>query len=226
MANPQLFGALGGPQISGAGGNPGFGNGNTFSYTAALTYIFTPNLIMDAYYGYTRIDTTIEQARLGEKLGLDLLGIPGTNGSRRIEGGWPQFNISGFTTLGVPNNFQPYYRRDPQYQYVANFTMNKGAHEVRFGGDFYSTHMNHAQPEAPGAFFGAQGGFQFDVSPRDAAHGGEDHPGTRRIQHPLVPIQHVCARPVERESQAYDVVWFALGILPVPYTRGSWSGGL
>ena len=162
MANPQLFGALGGPQLSGAGGNPGYGNGNTFSYTAAVTYVFTPNLMLDAYYGYTRIDTTIEQARLGEKLGLDFLGIPGTNGPRRIEGGWPQFNIGGFTTLGVPNNFQPYYRRDPQYQYVANMTLNKPGHEIRFGTDLYSTHMNHAQPEAPGAFFWAQGGFQFD----------------------------------------------------------------
>jgi hypothetical protein len=162
MANPQLFGDLGGPQISGAGGNPGYGNGNTFSYTAAITYVFNPNLLLDAYYGYTRIDTTIEQARLGEKLGSEFLGIPGTNGSRRIEGGWPQFNIGGFTTLGVPNNFQPYYRRDPQYQYVANFTLNKNAHEIRFGTDMYATHMNHAQPEAPGAFFGAQGGFQFD----------------------------------------------------------------
>lgn len=162
MDNGQIFGALGGDQLSGAGGNPGKGDGNTVSFTGAVTYVFKPTFLMDAYYGYTRIDTTIEQARLDEKLGLDFLGIPGTNGPRRIEGGWPRFNVGGYSPLGVPNNFQPYYRRDPQYQYVANFTWLKGAHEVRFGTDLYSTHMNHAQPEAPGAFFGAQGGFQFD----------------------------------------------------------------
>jgi hypothetical protein len=163
MDNPQTFGpALGGTQLSGAGGNPGFGFGNTFSFTGAATYVIKPTLILDAYYGYTRIDTAVEQVRLDEKLGSDFLGIPGTNGSRRFEGGWPQFTISGFDTLGVPNAFQPYYRRDPQYQYVANFNWTKGSHEVRFGGDFYETHMNHLQPEAPGAFFGAQGGFGFN----------------------------------------------------------------
>ena len=26
-----------------------------------------------------------------------------------------------FATIGIDNNFMPYYRRDPQYQYVANF---------------------------------------------------------------------------------------------------------
>jgi hypothetical protein len=162
MNNGQIFGDLGGDQLSGAGGNPGIGKGNTVSFTGAVTYVFKPTFLMDAYYGYTRIDTEIEQARLDEKLGLDFLGIPGTNGTRKIEGGWPQFNVGGYSALGVPNNFQPYYRRDPQYQYVANFTWLKGSHEVRFGTDLYSTHMNHAQPEAPGAFFGAQGGFQFD----------------------------------------------------------------
>ncbi|MEZ5353905.1 MAG: carboxypeptidase regulatory-like domain-containing protein [Bryobacteraceae bacterium] len=161
MNNPQVFGDLGGDQLSGAGGNPGYGFGNTYSFTGAVTHVFKPTFIMDAYYGYTRIDTAVEQSRLDEKLGLDFLGIPGTNGSRQIEGGWPRFNIDGFSVLGVPNAFQPYYRRDPQYQYVANFNWTKGAHEIRFGTDLYSTHMNHNQPEAPGAFHGAQGGFTF-----------------------------------------------------------------
>jgi hypothetical protein len=161
MLNPQMFGPLGGLEVSAAGGNPGSGYGNTFSFTGAATYVIRPNLILDANYGYTRIDTAVEQDRLGEKLGSDFLGIPGTNGSRAFEGGWPQFNVDSYSTLGVPNAFMPYYRRDPQYQYVANFNWTKGSHEVRFGGDFYETHMNHLQPEATGAFFGAQGGFNF-----------------------------------------------------------------
>lgn len=161
MNNPTMFGALGGDQLSGAGGNPGIGFGNTYSFTGAVTYVVKPNLILDAYYGYTRADTAVEQERLDEKLGLDFLGIPGTNGTRRFEGGWPRFNIDSFSVLGISNNFMPYYRRDPQYQYVANFNYTKGAHEVRFGFDMYATHMNHNQPEAPGAFHGAQGGFTF-----------------------------------------------------------------
>jgi len=165
MNNPQMFGEIGGPEISGAGGNPGIGTGNTFSFTGATNYIFSPQLIMDAYFGWTRMDTSIEQVRLDEKLGLDFLGIPGTNGTRRFEGGWPQFNVDSYTSLGVPNAFQPYYRRDPQYQYVANFNWTKGTHEIRFGTDIYFSGMNHLQPEATGATFGAQGGFQFGGGP-------------------------------------------------------------
>ncbi len=165
MINPEMFGPVGGPEISGAGGNPGKGFGNTYSFTAAGNYIFTPNFIADAYFGWTRMDTSVEQSRLDEKLGLDFLGIPGTNGPRRFEGGWPRFAISSFTNLGIDNAFMPYFRKDPQYQYVANFNWTKATHEVRFGLDFYRTGMNHTQPEATGAAHGAQGGFTFGGGP-------------------------------------------------------------
>ncbi|MBM3811412.1 MAG: hypothetical protein FJW20_07220 [Acidimicrobiia bacterium] len=171
MTNPQMFGALGGPEVSGAGGNPGKGFGNTHSFTGAVTYIFSPSLIMDAYYGYTLAGTAVEQARLDEKLGLDFLGIPGTNGTRPFEGGWPAFAVSSYTQLGVPNAFQPYYRSDPQHQYVANLNWTKGTHEVRFGTDIYFTGMNHQQPEATGASHGAQGGFTFGTGPTALAGG-------------------------------------------------------
>ncbi len=111
------------------------------------------------------MDTAVEQARLDEKLGLDFPGIPGTNGPRRFEGGWPRFSISNYTNLGIDNAFQPYYRRDPQYQYVSNFNWTKKSHEVRFGFDIYNTHMNHLQPEATSAVHGAQGGFSFPGGP-------------------------------------------------------------
>jgi len=159
MVNPEMFGQVGGAPISSAGGNAGKGFGNTFSLTVAGNYVFTPNLVGDAYFGWTRMDTSVEQSRLDEKLGLDFLGIPGTNGTRRFEGGWPTFAVTGFNNIGVNDNFMPYFRKDPQYQYVANFNWTKAAHEVRFGLDFYNTGMNHTQPEATGATYGAQGGF-------------------------------------------------------------------
>jgi hypothetical protein len=171
MNDPEMFGQLGGPEISSAGGNPGIGTGNTFSFTGAGTYIFRPTFIVDAYLGWTRMDTSIEQSRLDEKLGLDFLGIPGTNGPRRFEGGWPRFSISSYTNLGITNAFQPYYRRDPQYQYVANFNWTKGSHEIRFGFDLYYNGMNHLQPEATGATHGAQGGFTFGGGPTQSRQG-------------------------------------------------------
>jgi hypothetical protein len=172
MSNPQMFGELGGPEVSSAGGNPGTAFGDTHSFTGAATYIFTPNLILDAYYGYTLAETSVEQARLDEKLGLDFLGIPGTNGTRRFEGGWPRFDVSSYTILGMPNAFMPYYRSDPQHQYVANMNWTKGAHELRFGFDIYFTGMNHLQPEVSGGgAHGASGGFSFGGGPTTTVGG-------------------------------------------------------
>ncbi|MGH9662712.1 MAG: hypothetical protein ACRD96_29450, partial [Bryobacteraceae bacterium] len=146
MDNQQAFGELGGPEVSGAGGNPGHGFGHTYSSTLSATYIATPNLVLDAYFGHTLMDTNVEQVGLDKKVGLDVLGIPGTNGPRRFEGGWPRFSVDSYADLGVPNAFMPYYRHDPVFQYVGNANWNKGTHNIRFGADIYRQHHNHNQP--------------------------------------------------------------------------------
>lgn len=169
--NQQAFGdAIGGPPIG--GGNPGYGDGRTYSLTLAATYVFTPQFIVDAYYGYTRMDTNSQQPRLDEKIGLDFLGIPGTNGTRRFEGGWPRFVIDNYTNVGINEDYMPYFRRDPQFQYVANANWTKGTHNIRFGVDLYRQHLNQTQVEfIGGAFHGAQGGFTFSGGPT-ALRGG------------------------------------------------------
>jgi hypothetical protein len=158
MLSRQAFGDHG-PEL--AGGNPGMGFGDTHSYTIAGSYVATPNLVIDAHFGYTLTGQNVEQPRLDEKIGLSVLGIPGTNGPRRFEGGWPRIRIDGFTTMGVPNAFMPYYRSDPQYQYVANAGWTKGKHNVRFGMDLYQQTMRHTQPEHYTETEPASGGFQF-----------------------------------------------------------------
>ena len=165
--DPQVFGdALGGPPISALGGNPGHGKGNTYSLTAAATYVVSPSVVIDAYFGWTQAQTTSEQARLNEKVGLDILGIPGTNGTSRLKGGWPRFEIDSYTTVGINEDFMPYYKRDPQFQYVANGNWTKGRHTVRFGMDFYRQQMNQTQEQfVSGAFAGGQGGFGFTGGP-------------------------------------------------------------
>jgi hypothetical protein len=160
---PTAFGPeLGGGEL--AGGNPGQGSGKTYSATIAGNYVFSPTLIMDANFGYSRKDTNSEQNRLGENIGLDFLGIPGTNGNRYFESGWPRFNVSGFENMGHTNNFMPYLRRDPQRQVAGNVNWTRGAHNIRFGGEVYAQQMNHTQPEFPGADHPAQGGFIFGMA--------------------------------------------------------------
>ncbi|MEK7405271.1 MAG: TonB-dependent receptor [Acidobacteriota bacterium] len=162
IRDEQVFGALGGPGIRSAD-TQAFGYTNTA--TVAGTYVVQPNLIVDSYFGWTLLDTTGEFARLDEKLGLDFLGIPGTNGSRRFEGGWPRFSISSYTGLGAPSANRPLYYHNPQYQYVANANWTKGSHNIRFGLDFYLQQLNQTQPEVGGASHGASGGFTFSGGP-------------------------------------------------------------
>jgi hypothetical protein len=82
------------------------------------TYIFSPTFLMDAHYRWAKQGTASEQPALGKNIGLDVLGVPGTNGTRAFESGWPTFEFEDFATVGVNENFMPYYRHGPQSQYV------------------------------------------------------------------------------------------------------------
>jgi len=157
---PTVFGdnVLGGVL---RGGSPGDTYGKTYSTTIAANYVFTPNFLVDGHFGYNRQDVNQIQPNIDQQIGRDILGIPGTNGDRWFEGGWPRFALSGFETIGVHLNWMPVQRRDPQRQVAGNANWNRGNHNIRFGGEFYTQHMNHLQPEDGGAAGPASGGFNF-----------------------------------------------------------------
>jgi len=163
MLNPPAFGEMGGPEISSAGGNPGHGWGNTYTVTVAGTYLFTQRFIVDAYYGWTSLGTSVDTPGVEEQQGLKL-GIAGTNGPARYEGGWPKFGVNNFTDLGTPGAYLPYYRTDPSRNYVANFSWVKGSHDIRFGLDVSQQAMNHIQAEG-GDIGAGMGGFSFTGGP-------------------------------------------------------------
>ena len=123
-------------------------------------------------FGFSRQDTTSEQPRLDEKLGLDFLGIPGTNGSRAIEGGWPRFQISSFATLGVNEDYMPYYRSDPAISIRGQLQLDQRYTQLRFGGDLY----RQASEPRPArsrrwSLSRASGGFNFTGGPTSTRGG-------------------------------------------------------
>jgi hypothetical protein len=83
---------------------------------------------------------------VNQKVGTDVLGIPGTNGSRPFEGGWPLISISGYNGIGVDQPYMPWIRHDPGFNYVTNFSWTRRNHNFRFGGEFARRDLNHAQP--------------------------------------------------------------------------------
>jgi hypothetical protein len=155
-----IFGAkLGGVAISGQQAGPA--NGTSINLTSAATYVITPSLIVDGYFGFNRSYQNVLPVDLEQRVGTDVLGIPGTNGSRKFEGGWPLIGISGYNGIGVDQPYMPWIRHDPGFNYVTNFNWNKRNHNLRFGGEFARRDLNHAQPEIEGQIGGASGGFVF-----------------------------------------------------------------
>jgi hypothetical protein len=169
--NPQQYGPLGGPGFSPANSAVGNGGGFIYSGTVSAAYIVTPNLIVDAYYGYSRNDPHTTPQRLNENLGYTLLGIPGLQSSQVREGGWPALEIDGFGAAGVNlpesvigpyNNFQPQIYRNLEKEWAGNVTWIKGTHNLRAGVDFDQQQDNENSEQATLCLYctGA-GGFQF-----------------------------------------------------------------
>ncbi len=146
--------------------NPGTGEGNTYNVSAGASYTLTNNLVMDAHVGFVRMNTGVQQSDISENKGLNVLGLPGTNGPNFYEGGTPLFDLDTYGDLGTTDTFMPYFRSDDQYQTVMNVNWLKGRHNVRFGTDIYYQALNHTQPEISGGdSFGARGGFRYQGGP-------------------------------------------------------------
>jgi hypothetical protein len=165
--NPGALGPLDGVGTAPQGGNTGVGSGNTYGVTVAGVYTVNTNFIIDGNVGYTKQGTSSEQGFLDQKIGLDVLKIPGTNGARDFENGWPRFAISGFANMGVQDAFMPYTRNDPQWVYVTNFNWTRRNHNIRFGMDIARQTLNHLQAEwnGGGTAEPGSGGFVFGQGP-------------------------------------------------------------
>jgi hypothetical protein len=127
--------------------------------TIGYTYTMTPSLLWDGAAGWTRTGSAGVPSDLGTNFGSETLGIPGTNGASIRESGMPSFAVSGYTDLGNPEGWNPYFYSDTSYTTTQNFGWVKGAHDIRFGFEGVRHWLNHWQPEIG---FGPRGRFIFN----------------------------------------------------------------
>ena len=82
------------PVGAGIGGDAGIGH--TFQQLATIgsTYVLSPNMVLDANVGYTRMSQYVLGSDYGKNYGTDVFGIPGTNGSDIRQSGIPQIQSS------------------------------------------------------------------------------------------------------------------------------------
>ena len=137
LYNPDAFGDNGAP-LSTTISRPGSVNGEVFSTTTNAVYMLAPTVVLDACFSITRQATSSEPQGFGRKLGLDYLGIPGTNGPTANYTGWPYFNVSSYSTIGTAVNSSggPLFYDDRQYQYGANASWLKARHSLRVGAEW------------------------------------------------------------------------------------------
>ncbi len=142
---PSL-GEAGGPGLCTGGG---VGTGDTLVQLATIgqTYTISPTFLIDGTLGWTRFGQTVDPGNLDKNYGSDVLGITGTNGGDRLEGGLPYFSVSDMTTMGNSEGWNPLARNDQSYLVNLNFNKLKGSHDLRWGLDLMHHFMNHWQPE-------------------------------------------------------------------------------
>lgn len=150
-------------------GFEGKGRGDTTSVLLSVgqTYTLNPTTVIDGTVGYNRYIQDFRPPDFGVNYGLDLLGIPGTNGPDPRESGFPWF-ATGLSTIGEGRSWYPMERRDGSASVSGNLTMLRGRHEFRVGAEVARLWLNHWQPEV-GA--GPRGGITFGGGPT-ALRGG------------------------------------------------------
>lgn len=136
----------------------GPGQGRVISTSIGMNYIVNPTFLLDGTMAFARIAPGTTPIQYGQNVGLDVLKLPGTNGPTKFASGIPEFQITGYETLGNPGSATPYFWHDNEYLSNANATWIKGAHSIRFGLDVSRQDMNHLTAEQ-GA--GPRGTFQF-----------------------------------------------------------------
>lgn len=166
QVNPGAFGKYSGISVHPTNFRTDNGFGPTYSGTISTTYVATPNLVFDAYFGSTLVDSNAFAGNLDQRIGFDLLGIPGTNGdgvpgeAGTFYGGMPRMRFDGgFGNLGYQAT-SPFIGHDYLHQIVFNGNWTKGTHDVRFGTDTFLTQINQEVANFPGGDAPA-GGFRF-----------------------------------------------------------------
>ena len=163
------------PVLGEAGGrgmcSGGSGVGHTLQQMATLGHSLTlsPTMIVDGTVGYSRLGQNVKPYDFGTNYGLEVLGIPGTNGPDIRQSGFPGIRATGYERFGSPDNWSPLFRNDETYALTTNAGWTRGAHELRFGADIRRYHVNHWQPEAGGA--GPRGRLDFSSATTSTAGG-------------------------------------------------------
>ena len=156
-----------GPAVGDATNGGQLGNAPGLVQSAGLgaTHTFSPTMLLDWNFGFTRLrlSSTFD---LTSPKGLNDLKIPGTNnvgttGDPSIYYGLPGFVFPQGLNLGNAQPANPFIFRDGSFVTGANLSWTRGKHGLRGGIEWNHSQMNHFQPQV-GTFNTPRGAFDFN----------------------------------------------------------------
>jgi len=104
--------------------------------TLGGTYTFSPDAPARRHAWATRTRSWVASTISTPTNGLEDMGIPGTNGPDRLQGGIPSFQITNWSNMGNPNTGNPFQFNDKQYVASISLQWVKSSHAFRFGYDY------------------------------------------------------------------------------------------
>jgi outer membrane receptor protein involved in Fe transport len=174
--DPPLLGPAVGDATN--GGQLGNAPGLVQNIGLGATHVFSPHLLLDWNFGFTRqrLGSTFD---LTSAKGLNDLKIPGTNNAGATGDPSLYYGLPGFifptgavapnttaigpavAALGNAQPANPFLFRDQQFVTDANLSWNHGKHSFRGGIEWNHSQMNHFQPQG-GTFQEPRGSFEFN----------------------------------------------------------------
>ena len=141
---------------------------NFEQYMGSNTRTFSPNIVNEARYGYTRFFNSIGRFLAFTTNVVDSLGIPGLKGGDPVQWGIPNVALANYSSLGDDTE-GPYSNDNNTLQLTDNLSIIRGAHTFRLGGEYRRENYNQVGNQF------ARGQFTFQANatqnPRTATGG-------------------------------------------------------
>ena len=116
---------------------------NYEQYTGSNIRTFTPTLVNEARFGYSRFYNSLGTLLAGNTDVVSDIGVPGQNPGAPVTWGIPNavFNGTGFTGIGDAND-GPYENKNNTLQFVDKLSWIHGKHALAFGFEYNRQNFN------------------------------------------------------------------------------------
>jgi hypothetical protein len=114
---------------------------NFEQYMGSNTWAFSPTIVNEARYGYTRFFNSIGTYLAYTTDVVSAVGIPGLNPGAPVQWGIPNVTLNNYTAIGDSTE-GPYANDNNTLQIVDNLSIIHGAHTFRFGGEYRRENYN------------------------------------------------------------------------------------